>query len=214
MKMDDCLPIIAQYLPAYVSVRLCKEFSSRYFPTKLVLKTSRNVNQFIAWCSRFDTSNLVELYYTVSDMDPIRPSVIGWAPSSVTKMTLDGPAWWLPKIAAYMIPSTVVDLHLNHYQPCMLPTSVKKLTLGPTFKVLACWPPQIEELIILGWGISKDTLYFEKIFSIPNTVRSIHIGKGVNIEIIQWPTSLTHLSLPVDFCKHAPVPDHVVRIWN
>ena len=204
--MNDCIHIIAQFLPPRISARYCKTFAVKFFPSSVSIRTLQDVRHFVQWCACLDTTNLRRVEY-VMDTYIHAEVTIGWVPSTVTYLMVAGIPWGFSKYACahYSIPNTVEEVYLADIQPCLLPCSVKKLTLGKNFHGIVHWPSQLEELVILGWDTEHETLD-----NLPDTIRHITISNQVYIVVTTWPASLVRvwLGMSNDYL-HAPIPKGV-----
>jgi hypothetical protein len=192
---NDCFSIVTQFLPASEAVKLNTETAVKNFPKKVVLKTFREVDEFIRWCDHFDTSNLEEVTYQIYDMryDAPRDRLIGWVPHGVKVLRVD-----VYNEAVYAeMPETVEELHLGRVSGMRLviPDHVKRVTLEEKFNgEVAQWPAQMDELVVRGWGFDDGNEAYA-VDNLPEGLRRMHLSWGVPIEVRQWPTTLEELTI-------------------
>jgi hypothetical protein len=193
---NDCLSAVTQYLQTAEAVKISRDSVAKNFPKKVVLKSFRDVDQFLEWGQCFDMSNLEEVTYQIYDMsyDAPRDQLVGWVPHGVKVLRVD-----IYNEAIYAeLPETVEELHLGRVGGCelRLPDHIKRVTLEAKFDgTVVQWPAQLEDLVIKGWKCdgSEDRAY--AIDNLPEGLKTMYLDWGVPVEVKRWPTTLALLTL-------------------
>ena len=191
---NDCLSTITQFLPSAEARKINKVSADKNFPKKVVLKSFRDVEEFIRWCQHFDSSNLEEVAYQIYDMawGIPRGQLVGWVPHGVKVLRID-----IYKESVFAtIPETVEELHLGrvHGAQLALPDHIKRVTLEEKFNgTVVQWPAHLEELVINGWKLDGDEAF--AIDNLPEGLRTMYLSWGVPVEVRRWPASLEELTL-------------------
>lgn len=217
---SDCLSAVTQFLSTAEAVKINRDSAVKNFPKKIVLRSFREVDEFLRWCQSFDTSNLEEVAYQIYDMrlGAPRDRLIGWVPPGVKVLRVDV---YNEAIYAEM-PETVEELHLGRIDGCALrlPDHIKRVTLESKFDgTVVQWPAQLEDLVIKGWKSDGDEDGAYAIDNLPEGLKTIHLDWGIAVEVKCWPASLAEITLVESEedrlswwldVRHAEVPEGVV----
>ncbi len=215
---SDCISTIARFLEPKQARKLNIRSATENFPKKISLRSFDDIRRFYDWCRKFDTSNLEDVTFSIFDMDwgAPRDGVFGWVPPSVKVLRLS-----IYNIGFYQLPYyTVEELHLDHCDTnFQLPNSIRRLTLGASFKGrIVTWPQQLEELTINGWlaEYGNDTI---RLGQLPDSIHTMFLTWGTAVQVDRWPLGLRKLTLETSDddmmadwlgIEHAPVPEGVV----